>query len=64
MEDRSILYIIKETSCNKVYNITTTDQRSSFCALNVKIEDIFQMMLDISTVLNNKYGYAVLFEVD
>jgi hypothetical protein len=62
-EDRPIVFTIKQKSFAPKYDITTTDQRSSLCALDVKQENIFQMMLDITTVLNNK-GYAVLFEVD
>ena len=58
-----IVFILKQKSFATTYDITTTDQRSSLCALDVKQENIFQMMLDITTVLNNK-GYAVLFEVD
>lgn len=62
--DRPIVFTITQKSFDdKTYDITTTDQRSSLCAMSVKQENIFPMMLDITTVLNNK-GFAVLFEVD
>lgn len=62
-EERPIVFTITQKSFDdKTYDITTTDQRSSLCAMGVKINNIFPMLLDITTVLNNK-GYAVLFEV-
>lgn len=63
--DSPIVYTIKLKSFeDKTYDIITTDQRGSLRATDVKIDNILQIMLDITTLLKCKYGYAVLFEVD